>query len=183
MRIVAGKYRHRQIEMTNLSTTRETQDKVRGAIFNMIGPYFDGGSALDLFAGSGAMAIEAYSRGIEKIDLNDIEPQAIAICKKNCSSLGISNANFTCLDYKKFLEATDRKWDIIFLDPPYKMNDIEGILVFVYSHLSLSGKVVFELSTESNYPQKFKSLSLIKDKTYGIKRVLIYQCEGEVYEV
>ena len=53
MRVVGGKLRHRNINMTNLETTRETQDKVREAIFNMIGPYFDGGIALDLFAGSG----------------------------------------------------------------------------------------------------------------------------------
>ena len=52
MRIVAGKLRHRSIKMTNLDTTRETQDRVRESIFNMIGPYFDGGKALDLFAGS-----------------------------------------------------------------------------------------------------------------------------------
>lgn len=175
MRIVAGKLRHRKIEMTNLSTTRETQDKVRGAIFNMIGPYFDGGSALDLFAGSGAMAIEAYSRGITRIDLNDIEPKAIEICKKNCSSLGILDASFSNMDYKDFLSQNDKVWDIIFLDPPYRMNHIEEILVLVYPHIPLSGKVVFELAKESVYPKVFKDLILIKDKTYGIKRVLVYK--------
>ena len=72
MRITAGKLRHRIIDMTNLETTRETQDKVRMAIFNILGQYFEGGVCLDLFAGSGAMAIEAYSRGMEKIYLNDI---------------------------------------------------------------------------------------------------------------
>ena len=72
MRIVAGKFRHRIIDMCNLETTRETQDSVREAIFNMIGPYFDGGICLDLFAGSGRMALEAYSRGMEKIYLNDL---------------------------------------------------------------------------------------------------------------
>lgn len=94
MRVVAGKYRHRIIKMTQLETTRETQDKVRGAIFNMIGPYFDGGSALDLFAGSGAMGIEAVSRGVEEVCFNDIEPKALAIAKENCQSLGIQQAHF-----------------------------------------------------------------------------------------
>ena len=175
MRIVAGKLRHRNIDMTNLSTTRETQDKVRGAIFNMIGPYFDGGSALDLFAGSGAMAIEAYSRGISNIHLNDIEPKAIEVCKKNCSNLGIKEAGFTTLDYKTFLQQTAQVWDLIFLDPPYKMNHIEEILEEIYPHLSLGGKVVFELAKESLYPKEYKNLILIKDKTYGIKRVIVYK--------
>ncbi|MDE6407408.1 MAG: 16S rRNA (guanine(966)-N(2))-methyltransferase RsmD [Anaeroplasmataceae bacterium] len=175
MRIVAGKLRHRNIEMTNLPTTRETQDKVRGAIFNMIGPYFDGGSALDLFAGSGAMAIEAYSRGIASIDLNDIEPKAIEVCKKNCLSLGIQSASFSNMDYKSFLKETKKSWDIIFLDPPYRMNDIEEILKEVYPHLSRQGKIVFELAKESIYPKEYEDLVLIKDKTYGIKRVIVYK--------
>ncbi|MDE7213587.1 MAG: 16S rRNA (guanine(966)-N(2))-methyltransferase RsmD [Anaeroplasmataceae bacterium] len=175
MRIVAGKLRHRNIDMTNLSTTRETQDKVRGAIFNMIGPYFDGGTALDLFAGSGAMAIEAYSRGISNIHMNDIEPKAIEVCKKNCHNLGIKEASFSTLDYKKFLNQTDKTWDIIFLDPPYRMDAIEEILEDVYPHLSKQGRVVFELAKESIYPKEFKDLILIKDKTYGIKRVIVYK--------
>ncbi|MDE5546594.1 MAG: 16S rRNA (guanine(966)-N(2))-methyltransferase RsmD [Anaeroplasmataceae bacterium] len=175
MRIVAGKLRHRNIEMTHLTTTRETQDKVRGAIFNMIGPYFDGGSALDLFAGSGAMAIEAFSRGIAHIDLNDIEPKAIEVCKKNCSSLGIKDASFSNMDYRSFLKETAKTWDIIFLDPPYLMNDIEGILNEVYPHVSSQGRIVFELAKESIYPKEFKDMVLIKDKTYGIKRVIVYK--------
>ena len=72
MRITSGKYRHRIIKMTGLDTTRETQDKVRMAIFNMIGQFFDGGVCLDLFTGSGAMALEALSRGMEKAYLNDL---------------------------------------------------------------------------------------------------------------
>lgn len=175
MRIVAGKLRHRNIDMTNLSTTRETQDKVRGAIFNMIGPYFDGGTALDLFAGSGAMAIEAYSRGIAHIHLNDIEPKTIEVCKKNCTALGIKEASFSTMDYKLFLNQTDMAWDIIFLDPPYRMNDIEEILKSVYPHLSNHGRIVFELAKESIYPKEFKDLTLVKDKTYGIKRVIVYK--------
>ena len=175
MRIVAGKLRHRSIEMTNLSTTRETQDKVRGAIFNMIGPYFDGGLALDLFAGSGAMGIEAYSRGIAEIDLNDIEPKAIEVCKKNCQSLGIKNVYYHHLDYQSFLRQTSKSWDLIFLDPPYRMDHIEEILCAVYPHVKHMGRIVFEMAKESIYPEELKDLILIKDKTYGIKRVVVYQ--------
>lgn len=175
MRVVAGKLRHRIIEMTNLETTRETQDKVRGAVFNMIGPYFDGGNALDLFAGSGAMAIEAYSRGISEIYLNDIEPKAIAVCKKNCESLNISHVHYSTLDYQAYLEQTNLKWDIVFLDPPYRMNQITDILSIVYPHLSKNGKIVFELAKETEYPLDYQTLTAIKDKVYGIKRVVVYQ--------
>lgn len=175
MRVVAGKLRHRTIEMTNLETTRETQDKVRGAIFNMIGPYFDGGIALDLFAGSGAMGIEAFSRGVEAIYLNDIEPKALAICKKNCQSLDINNVHFSNQDYLAFLANNNIKFNYIFLDPPYKMDNIEAILTSVSEHISNKGLIVFELAEVSNYPFVLGKLKLIKEKKYGIKKVIIYQ--------
>lgn len=175
MRIIAGKLRHRSLQMTNLDTTRETQDKVRGAIFNMIGPYFDGGTVLDLFAGSGAMGIEAYSRGIETIYLNDLEPQAIAVCKKNCSNLGIEVVHFSTLDYRICLKQLPVLMDYVFLDPPYKMNQIEELLSFVEPVVKPGGYVVFEMSKDSSYPEELQSLCLQKDRCYGIKRVAIYQ--------
>lgn len=175
MRVIAGKLRHRIINMTNLETTRETQDKVRGAIFNMLGQYFDGGNCLDLFAGSGAMAIEAYSRGFSQIYLNDINKDAIGVCKSNCQNLGISNAHFSNLDYEEFLNRNEVKMDLIILDPPYKMNDVNMLLEKVYNHLNKNGLIVFEMGIETLFPEKFANLNLIKNKTYGIKRVVIYE--------
>ncbi len=175
MRIVGGKLRHRIIQMTNLETTRETQDKVREAIFNMIGPYFDGGICLDLFAGSGAMALEAYSRGMEEIYLNDHNPKAIEICKANCSNLGIKESNFSNKDYKEFLKDMPRLFDLIILDPPYKMNNINEILSQVYPILNKNGYIVFEMAIESKFPEEYEELKIIKNKTYGIKRVVIYR--------
>ncbi len=175
MRVVGGKLRHRNINMTNLETTRETQDKVRQAIYNMIGPYFDGGRCLDLFAGSGAMGIEAYSRGMSYIHLNDLNNQALNVCKENCKSLKIVDVEFSNLDYQDYLNQCSYKFDLIILDPPYKMNDIENILKQCYTHLNDDGLVVFEMGIDSIYPNEINDLSLIKDKTYGIKRVVIYR--------
>lgn len=177
MRVVGGKLRHRTINMTNLETTRETQDKVRQAIFNMIGPYFDGGIALDLFAGSGAMGIEAYSRGIEKIVLNDLNNKALDVCKANCKSLGINDVMFYNLDYKEFLKQCDLKFDLIILDPPYKMDNIDEIINLCNEILNDNGLLVFEMEKNSKYQEEYNDLYLIKDKTYGIKRVIIYEKE------
>ena len=177
MRIIAGKLRHRIIEMTNLDTTRETQDKVRGAIFNMIGPYLEGDYCLDLFAGSGAMAIEAYSRGIENIVLNDININALNICKKNCKSLGITNAYFYNADYKDFHKINKFNYDLVILDPPYKMDNIEEIISSIYDFLKNGAIVIYEMGIDSIYPNEFKDLKLIKNKEYGIKRVVIYEKE------
>ena len=175
MRIIAGSLRHRIIEMTNLETTRETQDKVRGAIYNMIGPYLDVSCCLDLFAGSGAMAIEAYSRGAKHIVLNDLNRNALDVCKKNCKSLGINDAEFYNLDYNEFVKNDKHKYDLIILDPPYKMDDISSILDSVYNLLDKKAMIVFEMGIESKYPEEFKDLILTKNKTYGIKRVVVYK--------
>ena len=176
MRIVAGKLRHRLINMTNLETTRETQDKVRGAIFNMIGPYFDGGVALDLFAGSGAMGIEAYSRGILHVYLNDINNKALDICKCNCKSLNISDDfTFTNYDYIDFCKKIDAKFSLVLLDPPYKMDNISDIMEEVYPLMDDKCIIVFECSKESKYPLEFHDFELWKNKEYGIKRVVVYR--------
>ena len=175
MRITAGKLRHRIIEMTNLETTRETQDKVRMAIYNLLGQFFDGGVLLDLFAGSGAMAIEGYSRGFSKIVLNDLNSNAINVCKKNCKNLSIDDALFYNLDYKVFLETIDMNYDLIILDPPYKMTNIDEILLLSQKRLNKGGIISFEMDKETKYPTELNNLKLIKDKTYGIKRVVIYK--------
>ena len=176
MRIIAGKYRHRIIEMTNLESTRETQDKVRGAIFNMVGPYFDGGNALDLFAGSGALGIEAYSRGISKVWLNDLNKNALDVCKKNVNSLQIKNDFiFTNLDYTVFCQNTNVKFNLVLLDPPYKMDNIFDIIKIVYPVLENDGILVFEAKKESLYPLEYEDLKLWKNKEYGIKRVIVYR--------
>ncbi len=175
MRVIAGFLRHRKLEMTNLKTTRETQDSVREAIFNMIGPYFAGGIALDLFAGSGAMGIEAFSRGIKTIYLNDINPLAIDVCKKNCSNLAINEVHFSSLDYQIFLRNNDVKFDLIILDPPYKLDNIEEILKLVEAHLVPNGQIVFEIAKDSKYIINDSDLEIVKNKVYGIKRVVIYQ--------
>ncbi len=179
MRIVAGKYRHRIIEMTNLETTRETQDKVRMAIYNMIGPYFDGGVCLDLFAGSGAMGIEALSRGMDYLYLNDLNKDALNVCKKNCTSLGIKEVKYYNLDYKAFYNTVDIKYDLIILDPPYKMVNVEEILELSLNKLNNDGLIVFEMGIDTKFPEEINGLSLIKNKTYGIKRVVVYRSNHE----
>ena len=175
MRIIAGRLRHRIIKMTNLETTRETQDKVRQAIFTMLGTYFDGGKCLDLFAGSGAMAIEAYSRGFDSIYMNDINKNALMVCKDNCNSLGITDAYFYNMDYKEFVNSTNELFDMIILDPPYRMNQIDEILESVYKLLSFKGMIVFEMDKNSIYPKEYNDLKIYKNKEYGIKRVVVYK--------
>ncbi len=176
MRINAGKFRNHNIEMTNLDTTRETSDKVRQAIFNLIGQFFDGEVVLDLFAGSGAMGLEALSRGASKAVFNDINKKALDCTKRNALKLHVDNiCEFYNLDYKEYLNNAKEVFDIIFLDPPYKMNNVDEILCLIKDNnmLNKNGIIAFEM--EKNTNPKSEYFEILKDRSYGIKRVVIYQ--------
>ncbi|MER2180593.1 MAG: RsmD family RNA methyltransferase, partial [Desemzia incerta] len=83
MRVITGEYGGRRLKAVPGESTRPTTDKIKESLFNMIGPYFDGGNCLDLFAGSGGLAIEAVSRGMDKAVLIDKAPAAIKVIQEN----------------------------------------------------------------------------------------------------
>ena len=182
MRINAGKFRNHNILMTNLPTTRETSDKVRQAIFNLIGQFFDGGIALDLFAGSGAMGLEAYSRGISHVYLNDLNKKAIDVCRANAIKLKCENdITFLNLDYKDCIKRlSDKEIDLIFLDPPYAMQNIDEIISLIDdNNLQNSGGIIsFEMEKNTKCSNNIGNYVLQKDRSYGIKRVCIFKKEG-----
>lgn len=179
MRINAGKYRNHNIEMTGLETTRETSDKVRQAIFNLIGQFFDGGNSLDLFTGSGAMGLESYSRGISHVYLNDLNSKALDCARRNATKLGcVSDITFTNMDYKDCLNSLKgKKMDLIFLDPPYKMINVDEMIMMI-SDLDLledDGIISFEMNKDTKCQASVGKYEIIKDRSYGIKRVCIYK--------
>lgn len=179
MRINAGKFRSRNIKITNLDTTKETSDKVRQAIFNMVGQYFDGGIALDLFAGSGAMGLEAYSRGIAKVYFNDINNSALNIVKENCKTLDcIQDVVLTNLDYSQALNSLkDIKFNVVFLDPPYSFLEVDQIIDFISKNdmLTKDGIISLEMHRDTKCSSQIGDLIMVKDKTYGIKRVVLFE--------
>ena len=177
MRINAGRYRNHNIDITNLETTRETSDKVRQAIFNLIGQFFDGEVALDLFAGSGAMGLEAISRGCSKCYFNDLNKKALDVAKKNSTKLKLSTeVEFMNFDYEACLNnLKGKKFDLIFLDPPYNMTDCDKILKLIYDNELLNKKGIISFEMEKNTNPESEYFTIVKDRTYGIKRVVIYK--------
>ena len=118
MRVVAGTLKGRNIKAVKGTNTRPTTDKVKENIFNIIGPYFDGGIALDLFGGSGNLGIESLSRGIERVIFVDKESIAINTIKENVKELKIDNqVEIYRNDYLRALKALvkrDIQFDLIF---------------------------------------------------------------------
>ena len=127
MRIIAGKARGRQIEAPEGRNTRPTLDRVRENLFNILQMRIRGASVLDLFAGSGALSLEAISRGAEKAVLCDNDRSANRIQHRNAEALGFSGQTEILLsDWKKavrLLSDRGETFDLIFLDPPYRMTD------------------------------------------------------------
>lgn len=181
MRVVSGALKGRALKAVPGKTTRPTTDKVKEAIFNMIGPYFEGGLALDLFAGSGSLGIEALSRGIECSIFIDKDLKAIQTIRENLENLKLNDCSEvyrTSADQAlKAVSKRGLKFRIIFLDPPYKKQKLESILKVIHeqSLLSTDGVVVCEHSYEVTLPDQVLSLAKTKSEQYGITSVSLYQ--------
>ena len=186
MRIVAGEFRSRVISAVEGNGTRPTTDKVKEAIFSRIGPYFDGGSMLDLFGGSGNMSFEAISRGIDTSLLCDVSVKAIRTIKANAKTLGVEQkVTVWKMDYHRAFTTGKREaktFDLVFLDPPYKKQQIHEILNLL-DELDLvkdDGDVVCESQKEDVFEDQVGCFEKVKDVTYGITRITYYKKRGSL---
>lgn len=165
------------------SGTRPTTDKVKESIFNIIGPYFDGGTALDLFAGSGGLGIEALSRGIEQAIFVDREHKAIQTVKANLEACQFSGkAEVYKNDAERALKAISKRnlsFRLILLDPPYKLQKLVELVELIHSNglLDNDGLIVCEHGSETTLPDRIGSFFKWKQETYGIIAVTIFQKE------
>ena len=163
MRIVGGKYRHRIIIYPDDAThTRPTKDRVREAIFSSIGD-ISNALVLDLYAGSGAMGIEALSRGASHCTFVDISPIAIKTIKENLNNLKIDNKEF---------EVIKNKFDLIILDPPYEEGQYELIVNLLKEKDLLSEHAIIVM--EANRSIKLENIDYIKNKEYHYGEISVF---------
>lgn len=177
MRIVGGLYRHRiLVHPDDEQHTRPTKDRVREAIFSAIGD-ITGHQALDLYAGSGAMGLEAISRGASFISFVDISPLAIKAIKENITNLKLPNHQFEVIkDYDfnalKMFKNKQQKFDIIFLDPPYDKGNYQQIVDQLIENDLLSKRAIVVI--EANRQITLENFACQKVKTYRYGPVLVY---------
>ena len=177
MRVISGKYKGKNLIGFDIDGTRPTMDRVKESLFASIQNYIKDSTVLDLFAGSGSLAIEALSNGASSIYMVDNNVELINIIKKN--TLGMENVHILKSDYKDALNMyknSNIKFDIIFLDPPYKLNLINDCLdkIYNYNLLNKDGIVVCEYENEDVMTINF---DLYKSKKYGSKFVTIFKCK------
>lgn len=149
MRIIAGKYRGKKLKEFELSSTKPTLDRVKESMFNLI--QFDVVDAvvLDLFSGTGALGVEALSRGAKKCVFVDNTDEAIAITKENTNSID-GDKEIIKSDYMDYLKRCKQKFDIILLDPPYATDyGVEAInTILTRDLLRKNGIILFETADE-----------------------------------
>lgn len=183
MRIISGEYGGRPLKASVSDETRPTTDKIKESMFNLIGPYFDGGIVLDLYAGTGALAIEAVSRGADEAYLIDTDPDAIKSINKNIEITKDEEKFFVFrMPAEKALHTFLHKqitFDLVFIDPPYAsdslVDDLEWMVV--NELLNTGALVVCETSTDFQMPEHVGPLHLYKQKEYGQTLITIYEQE------
>ncbi|MGT2756641.1 16S rRNA (guanine(966)-N(2))-methyltransferase RsmD [Streptococcus ovuberis] len=177
MRIVSGNYGGRLLKTLDGKTTRPTSDKVRGAMFNMIGPYFDGGRVLDLYAGSGGLAIEAVSRGISQAVLVERDRKAQAIIEANIAmTKETEKFQLLKMEANQALLNLEGSFDLVFLDPPYAKEEIVKTIELLEERHLLTEDVMVVCETDKTVelPEEIVGLGIWKQKQYGISKVTVY---------
>ena len=177
MKIVSGTYRGRPLKTLEGKTTRPTSDKVRGAMFNMIGPYFDGGRVLDLYAGSGGLSIEAISRGMEQAVLVEKDRRAQGIITSNIQMTKESHKfQLLKMEAHQALSQLQGTFDLIFLDPPYAKEQIVADIEALAERDLLGEEVMVVCETDKvvDLPEEIACLGIWKEKIYGISKVTVY---------
>jgi 16S rRNA (guanine(966)-N(2))-methyltransferase RsmD len=119
IRITGGEWRSRLIQVPDAPGVRPTPDSVRETLFNWLGQDLGGLACLDLFAGSGVLGFEAASRGAEYVALVERSRPAFTVLKKHADGFGCPRLELFCCDALKFAPASGRRFDLVFLDPPY----------------------------------------------------------------
>jgi 16S rRNA (guanine966-N2)-methyltransferase len=176
VRVVAGGWGGRRLRAPAGAATRPTADRVREALFSMLGP-LDGLAALDLFAGSGALGIEALSRGAVRATFVDSAPAAIRAVRANLDQLGAAEqAVVVRSDWRRFLRkaaAQGSRWDLVFCDPPYRLAprlaaDLTSALAPV---LAPNARIVTESSARN--PLRL-DLPLQRERRYGDTLIAVH---------
>ena len=177
MKIVSGTYGGRPLKTLEGKTTRPTSDKVRGAMFNMIGPYFDGGRVLDLYAGSGGLSIEAVSRGMEQAVLVEKDRRAQGIIASNIQMTKESHKfQLLKMEAHQAINQLQGAFDLIFLDPPYAKEQIVADIEALAERGLLGEEVMVICETDkaADLPEEIACLGIWKEKIYGISKVTVY---------
>lgn len=177
MRVIGGKWRSLSLEAPKGSATRPTTDRVKESIFNLLPHQLDG-LVLDLFAGSGALGIEAMSRGAKRAIFVDKDGRVLQTLRQNLRRVGCEDeADVWQMDWQRAIErwrTSEQKLSWVFLDPPYRLQLWQPVLERVPTEL-VDGGIVCEAPKSTELPEVVHEWVRVKAKVYGDISVSIYR--------
>lgn len=187
MRVISGQFKGHPFKPVPNRLTRPTTDKVKEALFQIIGPFFEGGKCLDLFAGSGGLGIEALSRGIDTAIFVDKHPKAIQTIYENIKALKIEDRSEVYrTDAFRALKAASKRelsFQLIFLDPPYSKVSYEELLEAIHNYdlLAPKGVIVCEHEAKQELVSSCGGFMKTKTEVYGSTTgITLYGKGGDV---
>lgn len=179
MRVISGTLKGRNILGFNLDGTRPTMDRVKESLFGSIQNYIYDSICLDLFAGSGSLGIEAISNGAKISYFVDNNNEAIKVLNKNIDDFNISDKSIIIKDdYTNALNKFKNdsvKFDIIFLDPPYKMHILNDVMKYIIKNNLLNSNGIIVCEVDNEYLDDIDGLELLKKKKYGTTFIYLYR--------
>jgi 16S rRNA (guanine966-N2)-methyltransferase len=178
VRIIAGERKGHTIFAPRGRETRPTSDRVRENVFNIVAPWVEGARVLDLYAGSGAMGLEALSRGAEAVVFVEADSEAVRAIERNLDKLRLTGARVVRADATTGLAqetAAGRKYDLVLVDPPYAMTDYDTLARYLPRVLAEDGLLVLESAARTE-PQ-LEGLAIRTTRKYGSTRVTIFEHE------
>jgi 16S rRNA (guanine966-N2)-methyltransferase len=156
VRIIGGNWRRRLLHFPDIPDLRPTPDRVRETLFNWLGQDLHGWTCLDLFSGSGALGLEAASRNAARVVMVERDRRACRAIEDNVRVLGAANVETRCEDAFAFLERDTALFDLVFLDPPYRLDLLPRLLGSIPGHLRAGGRVYLEAEKLPAVPGEFE---------------------------
>ena len=169
-RLIAGKWRAKRLELHPNAQLRPTGDRVRETLFNWLSADIANSRCLDLFAGSGSLGFEALSRGAAFCEFVEIDKLSAKQIQKNCELLKLSaeQVDVSTKSADAFIKHNSAEhYDIIFLDPPFRLNLIENLLPDLQKIVAMDSLIYIEIEKESQLPDLPQNWTVIREKTAG----------------
>lgn len=179
MRVISGKWRGLTLAEFDGDDIRPTADRVKESLFNILSPKLNGAEALDLFCGSGSLGIECLSRGAKRVAFNDSSISSLGVLSKNLLKLkGATGYSITRSDYLAYLNSAAAPFDIIFIDPPYRLDYGVPALEAISRRKLLKKDGVAVYERDERFYGKIKGLELYDERKYGRVWLTFFRAES-----
>lgn len=178
LRIIGGEWRGRKLRFPDAPNLRPTPDRVRETVFNWLAPMITGAHCLDLFAGSGALGLEALSRDAAFTTFVDNHKKVSSMLKEHLDLLDINeNAEVIQMDSVKFLNTIEKKYNLVFLDPPYHLDLMKKVVPLLEEKnlLSNNAMLYLEIEKRQSLPELPSNWKKLKEKTAGEVNYFLFQ--------